>query len=550
MLRERVGSTAVVLLLFALPWSGCRGQAAPDKVSCAVDNTAPNEADKALLDRRYQDAERLYGEMLAKSPGLDTAEAGVVRALVGEEKLADALALATKDNADRAKDPVLLDALGDVRFRRGEVDEAANAWNQAMRLDRCYAYTHYEVYRFLSLSGMYATAQRQLDLAHTLWPANREIEQLWFHSHAKPQTAEQTLAWLKQRAGDPSLSDEDKQGIQMAIKGLESREKGDCEPVAAVTEAKLPMVPISEGAAWSPQDIYAAGLDLQINGKRRRLEIDTGASGLLLSRSAAKSLGLAPELEFKEGGIGDKGSAAAFVAHVDDIRIGPMEFRNCVVRVLEENRDAMGDIDGLIGPDVFRDYLVTLDIPGREVRIGPLPARPGDAPGKPPSLVTSDSDDMEQSDADRARDRYIAPEMKDWDKVFRSGHFLIFPTWIGNAPVKLFVMDTGAAQTTITPAAAREVTHVSSDDDATVSGLSGQVKTVMAANAVTITFGGVRQQTLGMRSYDSRMFTEAAGAEISGLIGFPTLRELVISIDYRDNLVHVVYDPKKGYHMR
>jgi len=33
-------------------------------------------------------------------------------------------------------------------------------------------------------------------------------------------------------------------------------------------------------------------------------------------------------------------------------------------------------------------------------------------------------------------------------------------------------------------------------------------------------------------------------------VGFPTLRELVISIDYRDNLVHVVYDPNKGYHRR
>ena len=28
----------------------------------------------------------------------------------------------------------------------------------------------------------------------------------------------------------------------------------------------------------------------------------------------------------------------------------------------------------------------------------------------------------------------------------------------------------------------------------------------------------------------------------------PILRELVLSIDYRDNLIHVVYDPKKGYH--
>lgn len=41
---------------------------------------------------------------------------------------------------------------------------------------------------------------------------------------------------------------------------------------------------------------------------------------------------------------------------------------------------------------------------------------------------------------------------------------------------------------------------------------------------------------------------QLSGVAISGIIGFPTLRELVISIDYRDNLVHVVYDPKKGYH--
>ena len=41
---------------------------------------------------------------------------------------------------------------------------------------------------------------------------------------------------------------------------------------------------------------------------------------------------------------------------------------------------------------------------------------------------------------------------------------------------------------------------------------------------------------------------QLSGVEISGIIGFPKLRELVISIDYRDNRVHVVYDPKKGYH--
>jgi predicted aspartyl protease len=142
----------------------------------------------------------------------------------------------------------------------------------------------------------------------------------------------------------------------------------------------------------------------------------------------------------------------------------------------------------------------------------------------------------------------VAPEMKNWTPVFRVGHYLIFPTKIGDAPLKLFLMDTGAQMGMISPAAAREVTHVSTDELMHVSGLNGQVKNVLMADKVTIRFANVAQTLQGMTSYDSSALAHSAGVEISGLIGFPTLRELVISIDYRDNLVHVVYDPKHGFH--
>jgi hypothetical protein len=70
----------------------------------------------------------------------------------------------------------------------------------------------------------------------------------------------------------------------------------------------------------------------------------------------------------------------------------------------------------------------------------------------------------------------------------------------------------------------------------------------MMADRVTIAFANVRQVMEGMQSFDSKSIAQLSGVEISGIIGFPTLRELVISIDYRDNLVHIVYDPKKGFH--
>jgi predicted aspartyl protease len=516
-------------------------------ITCAIDHRGPSDADKALTARQYADAERLYGAALAADAASGVAMAGLVRTTLAEDKLPEALALAMKFNAAHPNDPEVLNALGEVRFRRGEVDEAATAFNRSMQLNPCNGVTHYDAYRFFELSGMYASAQRRLELAHRFSPDNPEIGRRWRASHALPLTSEQQLALLKARLDSPPLTQEQKDGIQAAIQGIEAREKGSCELVSPVTETKVPIVSIADGPISTPQEMYGAGLDVEFNGKKRRLEIDTGASGMLLSRSVAKSAGLVPELEVKTGGVGDQGPANSFVTHVDDIKIGNMEFRNCMVRVLEQG-DVLG-VDGLIGTDVFRDYVVTLDIPDREMRIGPLPRRPDEAAEKPTSLNTSDADETPVSVADSAKDRYIAPEMKDWTPVFRSGHNLIFPTVIGNAPLKLFLMDTGASHGMISPEAAREVTHVSGGtDERRVKGISGEVNKVLIADRVSITFAGVRQITEGMTSFDSAALDRSVGVEISGMIGFPTLRELVLSIDYRDNLVHVVYDPKKGFH--
>src|ERR1035437_5388631 len=102
--------------------------AAGNKLTCTIDRTPPGDAERALLGRRYADAERLYGEALAANPASNAAVAGLVRAMLAEDKLPEALALATKSNAAHPKDSVLLDALGEVRYRRGEVDEAATAF--------------------------------------------------------------------------------------------------------------------------------------------------------------------------------------------------------------------------------------------------------------------------------------------------------------------------------------------------------------------------------------------------------------------------------------
>jgi len=208
------------------------------------------------------------------------------------------------------------------------------------------------------------------------------------------------------------------------------------------------------------------------------------------------------------------------------------------------------DVDGLIGADVFSNYLVTLDTPSSELRLVSLPSRPDEA-GEAKSLATygdSGSTAGGAAPQDPPHDRSIAPEMKDWTRIYRRGHAIIVPTRIGNAPTKLFIMDTGASTPLISPQAAREVTHVDSNDRIRVRGINGDVKKVLQAEAVTLQFAEVQQLVRGMTSIDTSAISRALGVEIAGFIAYPTLRDLIITIDYRDNLIHVVYDPKHGYH--
>jgi hypothetical protein len=124
------------------------------------------------------------------------------------------------------------------------------------------------------------------------------------------------------------------------------------------------------------------------------------------------------------------------------------------------------------------------------------------------------------------------------------GHQIIVPTMIGKAPVKLFVLDSGASTGLISPAAARLVSGVYGTDEMHVSGISGEVKKVSMANSVTISFAGVRQVLPDMVSIDTSNISRDDGVEISGFIGFPTLRQITLKLDYRDDLMYVSYDPK------
>jgi hypothetical protein len=229
------------------------------------------------------------------------------------------------------------------------------------------------------------------------------------------------------------------------------------------------------------------------------------------------------------------------------VKIGGIEFTNCAVEILE--KWSVLDSDGLIGGDVFDASQLTLDFPKHELRIAPLPERPGEKKADPAQADAAGDDEEAEP-----HDRYVAPEMAKWDLIYRIGHELLMPTGIVETKRvkdmdawkdKLFVMDTGSDSMVISPPAAREVTKVSRDDSVSFGGIQGEVDKVYEAGKFTLAFAGLRMDAPSTVSVDLTKFSHDDGVEISGFIGAPALFQVVMHIDYRDNLVWCEYDAKK-----
>jgi hypothetical protein len=257
-------------------------------------------------------------------------------------------------------------------------------------------------------------------------------------------------------------------------------------------------------------------------------------------------LGIQREDASAAQGIGDKGKVKTSITHVASVKIGNIEFTNCAVEILE--KWSVLDSDGLIGGDVFAASQLTLDFPKHELRIAPLPPRPDEK--KPAASPDKATDDTEPE----PHDPYIAPEMSKWLRIYRSGHELLMPTGIvatkqikdeSAVKEKIFMLDTGSDSNLISPAAAREVTKVGRDDDMEIRGISGQVNQVFQAGRFTLSFANLRLDSPNMTAIDTTTISHDAGMEVSGLIGAPALFQIVLYIDYRDNLVWCEYTPKK-----
>lgn len=474
---------------------------------------------------------------------------GLTRVYLKQQQVSLAAETANQGVVQVPDSPLVHTVLGEVYFRQGKITQSEKEFLNAVNIPNPDPRAYLGLSRIHDAYSLHASAKRLLDRAHELAPDDPEIRRSWI---TRQKRSEQ-INWLQLHLPGASIKDlNERRDLQERLKFLQEREKqphSSCRLVTNLTSTETDILRLED-----PKQFHGFGLDVKVNGHSTKLELDTGASGLLISKGLAAKAGIEPVSTIHLTGIGDERDPSGFMGYANSIKVGHLEFHDCLVTVSDKNTNLQ--VDGLIGADVFSHYLVTIDFPRLKLRLDELPKRPGEKE-KSASLTTEEDEDTttapdedqigKSTSADMIasdsgpQDAYVAPEMKSYTKIYRFGHHLLIPTRVNDTPPKLFLIDTGAIFNNISPEAAREVTKVYGDSNTRIMGIGGSVNKVYRADKAELHFSHYRQVNQDLVTIDLSGLSKGIGTEVSGILGLPVLGMLIIKIDYRDGLVDFLY---------
>jgi Tfp pilus assembly protein PilF/predicted aspartyl protease len=503
-------------------------KAAPE--SSAAD---PLASAQALLKKdKAADALAAFKTIVDKDPSSAEAHVGLVRSLLRAHQVDDAEEAGRKALTAVPSSAAVHAAVGDVAFRAGKFGDAEAEYRAALKLDSHSARGTFGMARMMEMVSMRKSAKTAFAKAHELDPQDEQIYEHWVDSLPRAQQ-------LKKHPGDHAAGWEVEE--MKLLTALAEKKPWVLASEVKPTEIRMIMVGNKEAYTTDVNSSISSngpihiskgfGVQAKFNDKTAAdLLLDTGADGIIIGYKLAEKIGVVKIADRPYGGIGDKGPIQGYLAWVDKIKIGDVEFHNCIVEV-SSRKDVTPDA-GLMGAILFSKFLITLDFREKKMLLAPLPRNP--------AAPASDGDD------ETPEDRYIAPEMQAFTKVYVLDDHIFAPVAVNDKAVGTFMFDTGADINSMTPKFAAQVTKASNDHQYEMSGVSGKVNQVLTGRKAIIKIGKIRIESHDLPVFPLDSTSNAFGTEVAGFIGILTLSQTKMTIDYRDGLVNLqVYDPKE-----
>src|SRR6185312_3447837 len=331
---------------------------------CAAQETISPEEQAELVKARAEyrsghltEAEAAYHTIIVTRPTSANAYAGLSRTLLKKEQVPEALDAAKKAVALDAKCPDAHVALGEVYFRKGLMRDSELEYVEALKIDITIARAFMGRARLFQAYSLYKKAHDFIVRAHDLDPFDPDIRKLWLLTLSPSERLAELEKYLdKPRDRDPD-EHRNLQSYLALLKEKQGQQGKTCKLAKPIEKTKIPLQMLLDG----PTRLTGLGIKIEVNGQKAVLQLDTGASGILISPKMAEKADIKAVRQTRMMGVGDKGTMTGFMGYADSIKIGDLEFQNCQVEV--SDRQSPIETQGLIGTDVFAKYLVAVDMP-------------------------------------------------------------------------------------------------------------------------------------------------------------------------------------------
>jgi len=492
--RRRILQSVFFAPLLSLPVGFLHSQ--PSCPAASPHTQTP--ADEAYANGDTATAESLYAQALAQNPHDAALSAALVRTLLRERKVDKAAEQAKAGITENPHSADALAALAEVELREGQPWLAAETLDNAAKADPCNARVHLVRSRVERIDSMYASQRAEIQKAHAIDPADPDILQAWNSIVSAAQEVEGTeksLATMK------DLDAQTRQKAEASVRSLLpllSENSQTCKVLPSAPSAELSLLPSKQDG----KHLDGYKLEVQIGKSNLKLTLDTAASGLFITRTEADENGFHQSPDDPSGTV-----------RIDSVRIGPLEFHDCMVGV--SDTPFAGKEDGFISADMFASYLIGINPRDGKMTLEPLPAQTGSLPG----------------------DRANSPELAGYTPVYHRRQYLLVPANLDARSRRLFVLDSGMRYSAMAPAVAHSLSHLKMNFTNPMPSVSGAPIQVYR-DSFDFEFASLslRHQDRVVE-FDPSAIENNTGFEIGGLLGFDMLHLLNMHLDYRDGLV-------------
>jgi tetratricopeptide (TPR) repeat protein len=440
----------------------------------AADPPGADSARRALAAGAWADAAEACQALVRQHPEWAPGYDCLVRALLRSQRTSEAYAAADLARNSGLESSDIQTAVGRALFRRGDFDRAAQAFEEALRRDSGNAQALAGLARVEATEARFRTSMEHAARATRLAPEDAE------------------LVALAERETEPVLK----------------------SPYRRYT-FKLDRVSYGRNVMGS----YT--LQVRINGgPEATLILDTGASGVIIDRKTAEKARLTGRPRTTTlGGFGDGRRRTALVFPVRTLQIGDLAFEGSPVSVLETLHDRRVPewVDGLIGGDVFQQFVIAIDGFKEKMVLDPYPGLTAAPP-------------RDSADA-------VRPVPAGFSPFRRLGHMILLATNVNGGPARWFVLDSGAPSNLIDFGASAASTNVVKDDLTRMGGIQGRTRNVFRSDRANLVFAGVHDDNINVLTIDIGPHSDSVGVELAGFIGMPVLEQYSFTIDYRNGVI-------------